>query len=366
MAGLKAAGVAMVENRIVPSMTWMATTAGLALQQLASLGVVAADFDVSYTRAAEAHAESANAGPPSVVSPHVATNAVLHMQSPSTLHGHQVWDVGGLHGLQLASVAASVWPALWTQVEGAVQLAEQGAVPAGLALQQFASLGVVAADLVLSYTRPEAQDAKAPPPIEISPHVATKGAALQQLASLGVVAAALLLSYTRPEVQDESANAPPPLVISPHVATKGAALQQLPSLGVVAAALVLSYTRPEAQDAKAPPPIEISPHVATKGAALQQLASLGVVAAALLLSYTRFSEQDANAPPPVEISPQVATNASHTPFADVVAAVRTFPATQLLTVTAPHLSPLLLAENVDPALHALHTPFAEAVAAVRP
>ena len=47
--------------------------------------------------------------------------AVLHRQSPSTLHGHQPWDVGGLHGEQSASVAASAWFALWTQVKGAEQ-----------------------------------------------------------------------------------------------------------------------------------------------------------------------------------------------------------------------------------------------------
>ena len=101
-------------------------------------------------------------------------------------------------------------------------VAVPGPVPADTALQQLPSLGAVAAALVLSYTRPEVQDesANAPPPLVISPHVATKGAALQQLASFGFVAAALVLSYTRPEVQDESANAPPPLVISPHVATK--------------------------------------------------------------------------------------------------------------------------------------------------
>ena len=53
--------------------------------------------------------------------------AVLHRQSPSTLHGHQPWFVGGLHGVQSASVAASAWFALWTQVEGAEQ-AEQADV----------------------------------------------------------------------------------------------------------------------------------------------------------------------------------------------------------------------------------------------
>ena len=47
---------------------------------------------------------------------------------------------------------------------------------------------------------------------------ATQAAAfLQQVASLGLVAPDLLLSYTRDPVHDASANAPPPLVVSPHV-----------------------------------------------------------------------------------------------------------------------------------------------------
>jgi hypothetical protein len=50
---------------------------------------------------------------------------------------------------------------------------------------------------------------------------ATQGAGfLQQVASLGLVALDLLLSYTRDPVHDASANAAPPLVVSPHVGAK--------------------------------------------------------------------------------------------------------------------------------------------------
>ena len=49
---------------------------------------------------------------------------------------------------------------------------------------------------------------------------------LQQVASLGLVAPDLLLSYTLDPVHNASANAPPPLVIFPHVGMK-AALQQV-------------------------------------------------------------------------------------------------------------------------------------------
>ena len=50
---------------------------------------------------------------------------------------------------------------------------------------------------------------------------ATQGAGfLQQVASLGLVAPDLLLSYTRDPVHDASANAAPPLVVSPHVGAK--------------------------------------------------------------------------------------------------------------------------------------------------
>ena len=50
---------------------------------------------------------------------------------------------------------------------------------------------------------------------------ATQGAGfLQQIASLGLVAPDLLLSYTRDPVHDASANVLPPLVISPHVGRK--------------------------------------------------------------------------------------------------------------------------------------------------
>ena len=50
---------------------------------------------------------------------------------------------------------------------------------------------------------------------------ATQAAAfLQQVASLGLVAPDLLLSYTRDPVHDASANAAPPLVVSPHVGAK--------------------------------------------------------------------------------------------------------------------------------------------------
>jgi len=53
---------------------------------------------------------------------------------------------------------------------------------------------------------------------------ATQGAGfLQQVASLGLVAPDLLLSYTRDPVHDASANAAPPLVVSPHVGTKAGA-----------------------------------------------------------------------------------------------------------------------------------------------
>ena len=57
----------------------------LALQQLASLGVVVADLVASYTRAAPvaSHEASANAPPPSVISPHVATKAGFAL--------HRVW-----------------------------------------------------------------------------------------------------------------------------------------------------------------------------------------------------------------------------------------------------------------------------------
>ena len=46
---------------------------------------------------------------------------------------------------------------------------------------------------------------------------------LQQVASLGLVAPDLLLSYTLDPVHNASANAPPPLVVSPHVGTKAGA-----------------------------------------------------------------------------------------------------------------------------------------------
>ena len=56
---------------------------------------------------------------------------------------------------------------------------------------------------------------------------ATQAAAfLQQVVSLGLVAPDLLLSYTRDPVHDASANAPPPLAVSPQVGMK-AALQQV-------------------------------------------------------------------------------------------------------------------------------------------
>jgi hypothetical protein len=56
---------------------------------------------------------------------------------------------------------------------------------------------------------------------------ATQAAAfLQQVASLGLVAPDLLLSYTRDPVHDASANAPPPLAVSPQVGMK-AALQHV-------------------------------------------------------------------------------------------------------------------------------------------
>ena len=55
-----------------------------------------------------------------------------------------------------------------------------------------------------------------------------------------------------------------------------------------------------------------------------------------------------------------------TPFLEVVAAVSPFPAGQVLTVTVPHPSPLLLAENVDPATQLVHTPFADVVPGVSP
>ena len=46
---------------------------------------------------------------------------------------------------------------------------------------------------------------------------------VQQVASLGLVAPDLLLSYTRDPVHDASANAALPLVVSPHVGTKAGA-----------------------------------------------------------------------------------------------------------------------------------------------
>ena len=53
---------------------------------------------------------------------------------------------------------------------------------------------------------------------------ATQVAAFEQhVASLGLVAADLLLSYNWDPVHDASTNAPPPRVVSPHVGTKTAA-----------------------------------------------------------------------------------------------------------------------------------------------
>jgi len=65
---------------------------------------------------------------------------------------------------------------------------------------------------------------------------ATQGAGfLQQVASLGLVAPDLLLSYTRDPVHDASANALPPLVVSPHVGTKADVMNEAEAtvLGVV-------------------------------------------------------------------------------------------------------------------------------------
>ena len=64
---------------------------------------------------------------------------------------------------------------------------------------------------------------------------ATQGAGfLQQVASLGLVAPDLLLSYTRPPVHDASANAAPPLVVSPHVGAKDVVNEaDVTALGVV-------------------------------------------------------------------------------------------------------------------------------------
>ena len=65
---------------------------------------------------------------------------------------------------------------------------------------------------------------------------ATQGAGfLQQVASLGLVALDLLLSYTRDPVHDASANAAPPLVVSPHVGTKAAVVNEaeVTALGTV-------------------------------------------------------------------------------------------------------------------------------------
>ena len=71
---------ASARSMAFPKLPMMLANA-LALQQLASLGVVAADVVASYTRAAPvaSHEASANAPPPFVISPHVATNGLaLH------------------------------------------------------------------------------------------------------------------------------------------------------------------------------------------------------------------------------------------------------------------------------------------------
>ena len=79
------------------------------------------------------------------------------------------------------------------------------------------------------------------------------------------------------------------------------------------------------------------------------------------LSFPQFKQ------PPVPAGEAYpAPHAVQNPFADVVAPVRPFPATQLLTVTRPHTFALVPAFHVDPLTHALHTPFADVVAAVRP
>jgi len=59
-------------------------------------------------------------------------------------------------------------------------------------------------------------------------------------------------------------------------------------------------------------------------------------------------------------------HAEQMPLALTVHVVNPYPSPQLLMVTAPHPSALLLAENVEPALQALHLPFRDVVAAVKP
>ena len=56
----------------------------------------------------------------------------------------------------------------------------------------------------------------------------------------------------------------------------------------------------------------------------------------------------------------------HLPSLEAVAGASPDPAAQLLMVTAPHASPLLFAENVEPTEHFAHTPSLEAVAADKP
>ena len=69
-------------------------------------------------------------------------------------------------------------------------------------------------------------------------------AALQHVASLGLVVAALVLSYTRLPVQ--AANAAPPSVISPHVAVKAGTLPAAPFLAVaVPASIGWPYPLPQ-------------------------------------------------------------------------------------------------------------------------
>ena len=57
---------------------------------------------------------------------------------------------------------------------------------------------------------------------------------------------------------------------------------------------------------------------------------------------------------------------AHTPFVEVVAAVRPFPATQDLTVTAAHTFAFVPAFHVDPATQLEQTPLLVVVAGVRP
>jgi hypothetical protein len=131
-----------------------------------------------------------------------------------------------LHAVLAVAVHAAFTPtaphaeAPAQEVHGAFPVAEN-VIPAAHATCHTVSIVSVQA----LFTRVHVEEAAhvehgAVPAVEnVDP--ATQGAGfLQQVASLGLVALDLLLSYTRDPVHDTSANAAPPLVVSPHVGAK--------------------------------------------------------------------------------------------------------------------------------------------------